>query len=641
MSTELIVIEALSLVIISAILLERKSVRFSDSMLNITTMYPVLISFLVYLVISILNHLHMSLLIRYPEPAVKLITILHTLSFPQFILSWMTHLERKTLTRRRFRMLLIVELALLAVFTILTIVDLGTGRLFMFSDAHQLEGGSGITIMLLLCGAYTVTGIMTVLHAWRSIDRYSRMVYLLSSGFILFSLVLFHLFRQPYMFALSNTFMLLFSYLYFQRRELEIDVLTRIPNFPAFIDHVEHVLRAKIESTMIVVDIENFWLINNRYGNSVGDAVLKVFSAYLVGFEPRAKVFRIAGNRFALSFPLMTHNQVVGSVKAIKSRCVQGWSLGMLGISFYVNIAIAELPRHANTRDKLLEILDFMLTEIKARRRQSVIIYNKRLTQLQLRRLDVLTALRGAIADESRIIVHYQPIHDVLSGRIHAAEALMRLQDPQMGMISPNEFIPAAEQTALISKLTEVIVRKVIRFLHDHANLLASLSHISINISADDLSSNEASRRLLDILSGPDADPSRIGFEVTESMLLSSKQSVLERWEAFSSKGVKFLLDDFGTGYANLESLTSLPFDVVKIDRSVISNSRNNYELITVISLMLERLGKQIVAEGVETREQLEFAQAAGVRYVQGYYFSKPVPEDQLLDMLRYDRAKQ
>jgi len=218
--------------------------------------------------------------------------------------------------------------------------------------------------------------------------------------------------------------------------------------------------------------------------------------------------------------------------------------------------------------------------------------------------------------------------------RIIAAEALMRIEDERLGMISPGEFIPAAEMAGLISPLTEIMVRKVCTLLKTHVKQTSHLTHISINISAEDLNSSEFAHRILDIIEQTQVDAGKISFEVTESVLLSPSDFVQKNWNAFTERGIHFLLDDFGTGYSNLETLVSKPFDFVKLDRSVVSNPTNNYELLALITGMLKHLGKSMVAEGVETAEQLEVVKREGIQFVQGYYFSKPVPEEQLLTWL-------
>ena len=210
---------------------------------------------------------------------------------------------------------------------------------------------------------------------------------------------------------------------------------------------------------------------------------------------------------------------------------------------------------------------------------------------------------------------HYQPIIDSSDNRIVAAEALMRIVDPHLGVISPAEFIPAAEHTGLIRALTTIVLRKVCALLA--LPPAASLSHISINISAADMVSPEMGSRLLSIIHESLIEPSKIVFEVTESMLLGSNGQILKNWKLFTEQGVHFMLDDFGTGYSNIESLVTLPFEIVKLDRSVVTNSANDYQLIALIASMLTRLGKQMVAEGVEKRTQLEVAVRHGVHFIQ------------------------
>ena len=567
-------------------------------------------------------------------------TILHTISFPLFILVWMAGIERFLSSSPAYRRRVAIQAVLLGLFSVVSFATMARGQLYKFDDTGLLVDGYGVTLALVLSLLYIMTGLSAVFRVRRKLERQTRLLFFLTPLFLMLSLLFFHLFRQPHLFAISNTFLLLMTYMFMQRRRMFIDVLTRLPNQAAFIEHVEQIVRVKERSTILEIDIENFRLVNDRYGIPTGDRLLVEFAAFLMTLKADARVFRVGGNRFSLVLPLLTHNDVVRIVKSIGDRTLQGWHTGEVTISFHVNIAIVEVASHAFAREKILEVLEFTLQEIKSRRRQAVIIYNARMEKLQKRRLDVLTALRNAIADDSRILMFLQPIFEASSGRIKGAEALMRIEDPQIGLIFPGEFIPAAEHTGLITHLSAIILRKACAFLEEHEQLASILSYISINISTDDLASLDTARRLVQIIESSKIDPRRIGFEVTESMILNSNKAVETTWRMFTELGVLLMLDDFGTGYSNLETLMKLPFSVVKIDRSVVSNSRNNFELITLISVMLERLGKQMVAEGVETREQLEFVQAAGVELVQGYYFSKPLAEQDFIDLLRYEHVR-
>lgn len=629
---ELIVAEVLSLIIVSSIVFAHKYSRRSREKTKEDSLLWVTYTSLAYLLFSILFHLQLAGIFRLSLPMTRFLSIIHTISIGAFILMWMLVIEQWVLQSKQVLSLLTkLQVTLFCLFSLASMADLFLNRLFQFTGS-RLSGGIGVPSMLLLSSLYILIAMVCLVVRWRSITVFSRLLFSLIISFLLLSLLFFQLFRQPYLLALSNSFILLLSYLVWQRKELTLDRLTRIPNYQAFYDKLVHTTLHKERITLLMVDIENFRLINERYGTSVGDDLLKVFATFLKELEGEA--YRLVGNRFALIFPHLTHNELVRQVRSIRSRTARGWMIEDILLTFYVNIAIVETPLKLNTADELVESLEFTLSAIKENRRFSVIIFNQKLIHLRQRRLEILSVLRKAVIDTSRVIVHYQPIIDVRDNRILCAEALMRLQDDRLGMISPGEFIPLAEQVGLITKLTEIVVDKVCTLLSDHQALGLALSHVSINISAEDLVSAEVAQRLLQILRRHKIDSTLIRFEVTESMLLSSLKSSQDTWKTYQDYGIKFLLDDFGTGYANLETLVERPFSTIKIDRSAVSNSRNQYQLLKVIAGMLTALDKEMVAEGVETEEQLAAVKEAGITNVQGYYFSKPVSEQEFLGFL-------
>ncbi|MPM17215.1 hypothetical protein SDC9_63603 [bioreactor metagenome] len=629
---ELIVAEILSLIIVSSIVFAHRYARRTREKIKEDSLLWVTYASLAYLLFSILFHLQLAGIIRLSLPMTRVLSIIHTFTIGAFILMWMLVIEKWVLqSKQTLALLAKLQWTLFGLFSFASVTDLFLHRLYQFTGS-RLSGGIGVPSMLLLSCLYILIAMVCVVVSWRSVSVFSRLLFSLIISFLLLSLLFFQLFRQPYLLALSSSFILLLSYLVWQRKELTLDRLTHIPNYQAFYDKLIHITLHKERVTLLMIDIENFRLINERHGTSVGDDLLKVFAAFLQELEGAA--YRVVGNRFALVFPHLTHNEIVRKVRAIKSRTEQGWMIEDIHLTFHINIAIAETPLKLNTADELVESLEFTLAAIKEKRRYSVIIFNQKLIHLRQRRLETLSVLRKAVIDTSRVIIHYQPIIDVRDNRILCAEALMRLHDDRLGMISPGEFIPLAEQVGLITKLTEIVVDKVCKLLSDHQALGLALSHVSINISAEDLASAEVAQRLLQILRRHKIDSTLIRFEVTESMLLSSLKNSQDAWKTYQDFGIQYLLDDFGTGYANLETLVERPFSTIKIDRSVVSNSRNQYQLLKVIATMLTALGKEMVAEGVETEEQLAAVKETGITNVQGYYFSKPVPEQEFLGFL-------
>ena len=638
---EFIGAEFFSIIVVAAILFDRWKVQKQNSSLPADkAFFKLLVAYTGFLVIALFNHASILQVVKFPLLLERSNTIVHLVTFPLFILLWLLSIESQLLERKPFVILGILQIGVSAVYAIYSLADILLGRAYILDDTLKAIGGNGFITTVLLSVAYCVLALAIIAISWKKIEIGNHLLFIIIPLLLMVSMVFFYLYEQHNLFTLGTSFILLMNYMFLLRKRLEIDSLTGVPNQTAFMTRLEWILRQGHEATVFVLDIENFRFINHRYGIAVGDALLQSFATYLSTLVRDADIFRVAGNRFAVVAPKLSHNGIVRVVNRFKAKIRQPWEMANATISFHVNVAIIELPDHAEAKDQVVDTIDFTLSEIKSRRRQSVVIYSKRLMLLRQRRLDILTALRNAIGNESMVVVHYQPIYDTSTGHLVSAEALMRLQDDQLGLLMPGEFIPFAENAGLIVNLTEIILRRVCAFLTNHETAFRHLNHISINVSAEDFSSMEMAKRLLDIIDNSGVRASRISFEMTESLLLESYGTVKNSWGAFAQRGVTLALDDFGTGYSNLEALVNMPFDIVKIDRSVVSNSTNNFELITLISVVLERLGKRMIAEGVETQEQVEFVRAAGIDCMQGYFFSKPVPEDHFLNLLRYDNAK-
>ncbi len=589
------------------------------------------VAFIIYLLAAVAFHLQSERLLTNAPALLHPSFFIHLLSLPVFILIWFSDLESQILQSTTKHAIRILQIAPAALLVVAMIIDIPSPRLFVFNGAGMVVGG-GVKLMLVLSALIVIIASISLLTAREMLTGFSFFGILLASVMVCISLLFFVLFGRPYLFAMVGTFILLFSFLAWQRRELTLDPLTKIPNYTAYLNHLRRITDQRREKTIIMIDIENFRLVNDRYGSAGGDRVLAAFAASLTTLGANTFAYRLFGNCYAIITKRLSHPEIVRIVNRIRTAAGQGWIIDEQRISIHLQFAIVETPLESNTLENVTESLEFTMAQIKEQRRFSVIIFNQRLVPIMRRRLEILSTLRHAIIDTSMVVVHYQPIIDSHDNRIVAAEALMRLVDPHLGVISPAEFIPAAEHAGLVRELTAIVLRNVCAMLAAHPE--ASIDHISINISAADLASPEMGSRLLSIIHESGIAPSKIVFEVTESMLVGNNGQILKNWKLFTDSGVHFMLDDFGTGYSNIESLVTLPFEIVKLDRSVVTNGANDYQLIALITSMLRRLGKRMVAEGVETRAQLDVAVSHGVHYIQGYYFSKPVEEEQLIEWM-------
>lgn len=632
---ELIVMEMFSFLLVLIVLMSRRTFLPSAEHDTQRVISEVSIAYCIYLGIAVIAHLQMLGYVSYGSFGAKVVIILHTVSIPMLLYLWMTRIEERMLNPRVYAVLKFTQVSLLLVFLLASFVDISIGKLFVFSPASQVIGGYGMRIMMYLSLLFILVELSSVLSSWEGLERSPRFVYLLTGIFFFVSLLLFWGFKQPYMFALTSTFMLFVSYLSWQRREDFLDSLTRVANNKALLESLKRWSASQRQGTLLMLDIENFRSINERYGMEKGDGVLLGFATSLKESFQDGLVFRSSGNRFILMFPRLAHNEIVHKVRTIKDNAGRGILCGGVAISFHVNIAIVEMPFGDNTVDGIVQALNYTMTEIKEKRRQPVIIFNQKLFPSRQRKLDLLSVLRKAVVNHDMIEVYFQPIIEVGRERAYAAEALMRLYDDEFGLISPAEFIPLAEQAGLITQLTTIMLEKVCAFIADNPEIVLLLAYISVNISAEDLANLDSVNRLLDVLEESAVNPAMIALEITESMVVSLEGKAEKAFALFQEKGIRFLLDDFGTGYSNLETLVNLPLTTVKIDRSIAMHDKNDYELLSLISGMLHQLGRNMVIEGIESLEQLDAAKRVNIPYVQGYHYSKPLDEQAFLDYLR------
>ena len=232
--------------------------------------------------------------------------------------------------------------------------------------------------------------------------------------------------------------------------------------------------------------------------------------------------------------------------------------------------------------------------------------------------------------------VHYQPIWCVRDGRFHSAEALGRLNDPDFGRVSPGMFIPEAEQNGSIMKIGSILIEKTYRFMGEIDFEDTGLEYVEVNLSVEQCINPEMAADLIAVSRQYSVDPTRVNLEITETSSSFSQEIVSENMSTLTNAGFSFSLDDYGTGYSNAIRALSLPFSLVKIDKSFV-DGMDDPSMRTILAetvTMMKAIGKEVLAEGAETKEQVDALTALGVDYIQGFYFSKPLPEDEFIAFL-------
>jgi len=591
----------------------------------------------IFLVISLLVYACTMKFMAFPMYVERSLWALHVISFPFMLLLW-AHFNAINVIedRRKVSIHTKILVAPLVALSALMIADIPPQYFFVFGRHHEhLPKILGSYLIITLSLLYCLAMILIVLINIKELPGSRLFLFMLTPSTLLISIVFFWYMHDHTQFTVVSSFLLILNYLIIHRDSVVVDTLTNLPTKSLFNRRLLKIFRLQLESTVIILDIENFRFFNKRYGRVIGDRMLAQVAEFLVSLEGRHETYRFDNDCFCICIPKSDRHMVEGLVQQIEERMQNSWQLDVNHVHIQINCAIIDIPEQASDYDEFKNAVDQLFIEIKSGRRENIIIYNRENSINQQKKLDIVSALRDSIRNPEQVKVYFQPIYNVNDSRMVSAEALMRIQDSNLGFLTPGEFVPIAEQTGLIIHLTEIVLSKVCTVINQLSKEKNIIDHISVNLSGEDFSSTAISKKLMNIISKEGVNPERIGFEITESMMLQSYEEVAKVIIEMSLKKVTFALDDFGKGYSNLQVLMELPYNYVKIDRSVIAKSTINPKMLTLLTEMLHKMEKQIVAEGVETEEELALIKRIGIERVQGYYFSKPLPEVEFLELVK------
>lgn len=412
------------------------------------------------------------------------------------------------------------------------------------------------------------------------------------------------------------------------------DVLTQLPNRRQFFVQVEQqlVLARQTDECFAVgiLDLDNFKPVNDVHGHHIGDLVLIEVGKRLAQVRPeQVRFYRLGGDEFA--FHLVTddeHASLKQVAHDINQAISQPISIDGLLITVKASIGACIICEDNISAQSLYEHADFALYHVKRTGRGNLEIYSKTLEQerMHLNRID--QALRTADI-HAELYPVFQPIIDMDANEVCAFESLARWQSPTIGPVSPAMFIPVAESLGMIADITKLMFsRSMIEMASWPDNM-----RLSFNLSAYDVTNQSVIKALIGMMHTSQLAPDRFVFEITETALLQNFETARDNIGLLRKAGAKVALDDFGTGYSSLSHVQNLPLDKLKIDRSFVKDIETNTTSQTIVRSILalcHGMHMECVAEGAETESQVRFLQAMGCQLIQGYYFAKPMPKEQV-----------
>ncbi len=433
-------------------------------------------------------------------------------------------------------------------------------------------------------------------------------------------------------------------------RELAFfDPLTQLPNRQYLLQMLEEARREAAATgerfAVVRINLDNFKRFNDSIGNGAGDALLQAVALRLGTFLKLERdgavtmpLARLSGDEFAVA---VRHLQSEADIQNVIANVTAAFASPYLirHRDFFVSstMGIAVFPDHGTFADELLRTAGLALQEARTTGGSRGVVYSEHMRARSVSRLEIETELRRAL-EQNELFLAYQPQIEVASGRIASVEALVRWRHPTRGVVPPDEFIPIAEESGLIVQLSDQVMRMALRQISEWWKAGCRDLRVAVNVSGAQFEAPGFPDWVFAHLDEVGLPGACLELEITESLLMVDEAAAAHAVRAVRELGVHVAIDDFGTGYSSLAYLKHFPIEALKIDRSFVADlgrDSNDAAICAAIIAMGRQLGLKIVAEGVETQEQLKFLATHGCTLAQGYYIARPVEADEMAKLLR------
>lgn len=513
-------------------------------------------------------------------------------------------------------------------------VNIPTGILFSIQDGEYVRGPLnkvGYVVLLIEVAMLCMCYYRHRQTASRSVRRLIEIIPTLVLVLVMVQFVIPKVLLNGIISSLVNIIL----FISFQSNKIGQDDLTKLYNRVSFFQDFSYLRHQDQSFHLILIHLDDYDSINRKYGVENGDQLLFHIARYLEDFDGKYRAYRVGNTRFLLLGSHIAQEDYDKTVQTIFERFRWKWTFTEGECFLNVSIAHMGIDNPKDTENQIVSQLEYALTKSREINNNSIVFFDKKLGNMYERNTYVLQQVKIAIEKES-FEVYFQPLYDCLTQSFTTAESLLRLKDEEGQSISPGEFIPLAEKTGLIDDISWIVLKKVFSFLSTHPNL--PIQSISVNLTMEQLADKTFIKKLHEWQREFNVPFEKIRIEITERSIAKNYQLVKLTMHQLVSEGLKFYLDDFGVGYSNLSNMVSLPFETVKLDMSLvqeIDKDSKKYRIVKYLSQMLHSVGFKVVAECVERKEESEKIQELGIERIQGFYYAKPMPEDEYVEFLK------
>jgi diguanylate cyclase len=421
------------------------------------------------------------------------------------------------------------------------------------------------------------------------------------------------------------------------------DVLTNLPNRLLLYDRITRAIsfaqRQRKQLAVLFVDLDHFKRINDSLGHAVGDKLLRSVAGRLIASVRRSDtVSRLGGDEFVVLLSQVEHAEDAAfSAQKILAALTAPHQIDNTQLTINVSIGISSYPDDGQDAQSLMSSADAAMYDAKKQGRDNYQFFRSDMHARALERQSLEGSLRAALG-KHEFLLHYQPKINLKSGAITGCEALLRWMHPVRGLVPPLQFVSIAEECGLINSIGQWVLLEACRQARAWRDLGLRVVPVAVNVSAVEFLAKDFLSGVRAVLINTGLEPHNLELELTESVLMIDAESTIDTLHALKAIGVQLAVDDFGTGYSSFSYLRRFPLDTLKIDQSFVHDIAADQKDAAIVSAMIgigKSLKQRVIAEGIETLEQLDFLRTQGCSEGQGYYFSRPVAAEQFAELLK------
>lgn len=509
---------------------------------------------------------------------------------------------------------------------------------FYIDSAKQYHrGGISFYFLYIILVYYIVLSIVLLTKYKSRMTKRKRLFVLSYIGITVTAILIQVIYPQLLLqcFGLSLAVIMFSSIV--QTPEEYIDKTTDLFNENALIKMAARDFNLNVNFLCISVILDDITFISNTFGMNQMNKILTDVASFLKKTFPYAYYYYVPQGKFCLIFRNYSTRDIDRIKFELRARFHENWVQESLELKLYSRICIIECPKDLSTPEDMLDLIEMVSED--SRYKQTTIYARDIDTEYKKRTTYISHLLRNALA-EKRFSVYYQPIYSTKEDRLIGAEALIRMKDDDGNFVSPEEFIPIAEKTGDILRIGQFVFDSVCATLASINLVEYGIKKIDINLSVAQCMQEILADNILTIRTIHNVPASIINLEITETAAAHTPEILLKNMRRLSDEGIELSLDDYGSGYSNMNYLLNLPFKMVKIDKNIVwsafNNAKSNIALAATIT-MIKKLGMTVLAEGVETEEQVKWLTSLGCDYLQGFYFAKALPKDDYLKLMKTD----